>query len=183
MHRQQLLQLLARYKTPYLEEAAMVERTRRFILQHENCFDRSLAPGHVTASTWVVNPTRSHVLMLHHRKLDLWLQPGGHADGETDIVSVALKETAEESGLDASQIKLLSEDIFDVDVHTIHASEHDPRHEHFDPRFLVEIDDRIPLPGSDEAYEVLWVPLEQVLRFNNARSLYRLVQKTRRLTV
>ena len=107
MHRQQLLQLLARYKTPYLEEAAMVERTRRFILQHENCFDRSLEPGHVTASTWVVNPTRSHVLMLHHRKLGLWLQLGGHADGETDIVSVALKETAEESGVDASQVKLL----------------------------------------------------------------------------
>lgn len=183
MHRQQLLQLLARYETPYLEEAAMVERTRRFILQHENCFDRSLEPGHVTASTWVVNPTRSHVLMLHHRKLGLWLQLGGHADGETDIVSVALKETAEESGVDASQIKLLSEDIFDVDVHTIYASEHDPRHQHFDPRFLVEIDDRIPLPGSDEAHEVRWVPLEQVLRFNNARSLYRLVQKTRRLAV
>ena len=183
MHRQQLLALLARYKTPYLEEAAMVERTRRFILQHENCFDRSLVPGHVTASTWVVNPIRSHVLMLHHRKLGLWLQPGGHADGETDIISVALKETVEESGVDASQIKLLSKNIFDVDVHTIYASEHDLRHEHFDPRFLVEIDDRLPLPGSDESHEVRWVPLEQVLRLNNARSLYRLVQKTRQLVV
>ncbi len=159
----------------------MVERTRRFILEHENCFDRRLEPGHVTASTWVVNPARSHVLMLLHRKLGLWLQPGGHADGESDIVSVALKETVEETGLDPSQVKLLSEEIFDVDVHTVHDSEHDSRHLHFDPRFLVEIDERIPLPGSDESHEVRWVALEEVLHLNNARSLYRLVQKTRRL--
>lgn len=183
MHREQLLDLLARYKTPYMEEAAMVERTRHFILQHENCFDRNLAHGHVTASAWVVNPARSHVLMLHHRKLDLWLQLGGHADGETDIISVAMKETEEESGIDASHIKLVSEEIFDVDVHTIYASEHDPRHQHYDPRFLVEIDDQIPLPGNDESHDIRWVPLEHVLSYNNARSLYRLVQKTRQLRI
>lgn len=183
MHRQPLLQSLELYKTPYLEEAAMVERTRRFILEHENCFDRRLTPGHVTGSAWVLNPARSHVLMLHHRKLDLWLQPGGHADENPDILNVVLKETAEESGLDTAQVRLLSERIFDVDVHTIHASAHDQRHEHFDIRFLVEIDDQIPLPGNDESHEIGWIALTKVLRFNNARSFYRMVQKTRRLSV
>jgi len=184
MHRGELLQLLTHYKTPHMEEAAMVERTRRFISQHVNCFDRSLVtPGHVTGSAWVVNPARSHVLMLLHRKLNLWLQPGGHADGDPDIIQVVLKETAEESGVDLSQIHLLSEAIFDVDVHTVHASRHDPRHEHFDIRFLVEIDDTIPLPGNDESHQVGWIALEQISRFNNIRSIYRMRLKTQRLAV
>jgi len=181
MHRQELLQLLADYKTPHMEEAAMVNRTRHFIAQHSNCFDRRLASGHVTGSAWVINPACSHVLMLHHRKLDLWLQPGGHADGDTDIIRVALKETAEESGIDIQQIKLLSESIFDVDVHTVHDSTHDFRHEHFDIRFLLEIDDSLPIPGNDESHEIGWVPLNQVSHFNNAISLRRMVQKTREL--
>lgn len=159
----------------------MVHRTRRFIEQHLNCFDRTLMPGHVSGSSWVLNPARDHVLMMHHRKLDLWLQPGGHADGDPDMLRVVLKETAEESGVDLEHIKLLSEIVFDVDVHTVHESPHDPRHEHFDVRFLVEIDDRLPLPGNDESHEVRWVPLDQVSRFNNALSLRRMVQKTRRL--
>ncbi len=183
MHRQQLLDLLIQYKTPHMEEAAMVDRTRHFVSQHSNCFDRQLMQGHVTGSAWVVNPAHSHVLMLHHRKLDLWLQPGGHADGDSDIVRVALNETSEESGIDIQQIKLLSENIFDVDIHTIHESVHDPRHIHFDIRFLLEIDDQLPLPGNDESHQIGWVPLEKVARFNNALSLRRLVQKTRKLSL
>jgi 8-oxo-dGTP pyrophosphatase MutT (NUDIX family) len=183
MHRQQLLQLLARYRTPFMEEAAMVERSRRFIKEHVNCFDRHLMPGHVSGSAWVVNPDRTHVLMMHHRKLDLWLQPGGHADNDPDILRVVLKECAEESGIALEEIRLVSEAIFDVDVHTVHASVHDPRHEHFDIRFLVEIDDRLPIPGNDESHEIGWIALDEVARFNNARSIYRLVQKTRRLLV
>ena len=183
MHRQQLLQLLSYYKTPYMEEAAMVERTRRYVGQHTNCFERTLLSGHVTGSAWVVSPQRTHVLMMHHRKLDLWLQPGGHADGDADILRVVLKETAEESGVDLNNVKLVSEAIFDVDIHTVHASEHDPRHEHFDIRFLVEIDDQLPLPGNDESHQIGWIPLGQVARFNNARSIYRMVQKTRQLAV
>lgn len=159
----------------------MVDRTRRFVLQHDNCFDRSLAPGHVTGSAWVVNPALTHVLMLHHRKLGLWLQPGGHADGDPDITQVVLKETAEESGVELAQLRLVSDSIFDVDVHTVHTSEHDPRHEHFDIRFLVEIDDRLPIPGNDESHQIGWIALDQVMRFNNARSIYRLIQKTRQL--
>lgn len=182
MHREALLQLLTRYKTPFMEESAMVARTHRFIEQHANCFDRKLLPGHVSGSAWVVNHARTHVLMMHHRKLDLWLQPGGHADNDPDMVRVVLKECAEESGIDIAGIRLVSEAIFDVDVHTVHASAHDPRHEHFDIRFLVEIDDRLPVPGNDESHEIGWIALDEVMRFNNARSIYRLVQKTRRLT-
>lgn len=159
----------------------MVDRTRRFIAKHSDCFNRALAEGHVTGSAWVLNPARDHVLMLHHRKLDLWLQPGGHADGDPDITRVVLKETSEESGVSLEHVRLVSDSIFDVDVHVIHANEHDPRHEHFDIRFLLEMDDQIPLPGNDESHEIGWVSLAEVLRFNNARSFYRMVEKTRRM--
>jgi len=181
MHRQELLQRLSRYRTPFIEEAAMVNRTRNFVMQHSNCFDRHLAIGHVSGSAWVVNPARTHALLLHHRKLGFWLQPGGHADGDSDIVRVVLKETSEESGVDFNDVRLLSDEIFDVDVHTVYESKHDPRHEHFDIRFLVEIDDSIPIPGNNESHDIGWAAIDEVARFNNALSLRRLVTKTRRL--
>lgn len=179
MHRRQLLTLLRDYRTRFLDEAAMLARTRRFVLEHERCFDRSLGHGHVSGSAWVVNPARSHVFLLHHRKLELWLQPGGHADNNHDIIEVALNETAEESGADREAIRLLSEGIFDLDVHLVRETPTEPRHWHYDIRFLVELDDRLHLPGNDESHAVAWVPLHQVMRLNNMRSVHRMVQKTR----
>ncbi len=181
MHRKELLQLLTHYRTPFMEEAGMVARAIAFVRQHVNCFDRHLETGHVTGSSWVVNPSRSRVLLLHHRKLDRWLQPGGHADGDPDMLRVVLKETAEETGLEIEQIHLVAEQIFDVDIHTIYPSAHDALHTHFDVRFLVEIDDAIPLPGNNESYDVRWVALHEVAHYNNALSLHRMVRKTRQL--
>lgn len=181
MHRQELLGLLARHDTRFMDEAAFVAKARRFVEEHPDCFHCDLWPAHVTGSTWVVSPDRGQVLMLHHRKHDQWFQPGGHADADSDILRVALRETAEETGIDPAQVRLLGEDVFDVDIHTIPASARGPRHEHIDIRFLVEIDDRLPIPGNDESHEILWVPLAAVPRFNNNRSTHRMVEKTRRM--
>lgn len=182
MHRSELLALLARYRTPFLEEAAMVDRTRRFVAEQADCFERALTIGHVSGSSWVVNPRRDHVLMMHHRKLDMWLQPGGHADGDHDPLRVAVKETAEEAGVAPEHVRVLSPEVFDVDVHAIPATAREPRHIHYDIRFLLELDDRLVLPGNpDEAHAVAWIPLNDVPRFNNMRSVYRLVRKTRNL--
>jgi len=156
----------------------MVKRTLGFVKAHENCFDRNLAHGHVTASAWVVNPARTHALMLHHRKLNRWFQPGGHADNDPDILQVALKETSEESGIDLTHIKLVDQNVFDVDIHTIYPSQHDHRHIHFDVRFLLEIDDQLPVPGNSESHQIAWIPLWKVSHYNNLRSLYRMVRKT-----
>ncbi len=181
MHRNELLSLLEQYRTPFVYEAGYVMHTRRFIQQHENCFDSTLWEGHVTGSAWVVNPTCSHALLLHHRKHDQWFQPGGHADGDADILRVSLRETREETGLPLDRIKLVSETIFDVDIHHIPASRFGPAHQHYDIRFLLEIDDTLPVPGNDESHEILWVPIDQVKYFNNNLSTYRMVQKTRSL--
>lgn len=181
MHRQELLQLLANHSTRFMDEAGYIDRARAFVQAHPDCFNREHLPGHVTGSAWVISPDRQRVLMMHHRKHDQWFQPGGHADGDADILRVALRETAEESGLDPAHVHLLDGSIFDVDIHTIPASERGPQHEHVDIRFLVEIDDSRPVPGSDESHEVLWVRLNDVSRYNNNRSTWRMTEKTRRL--
>ncbi|TNF36543.1 MAG: NUDIX domain-containing protein [Gammaproteobacteria bacterium] len=181
MHRQELLNMLARHSTRFMEEASYVARAIDFVSRHSDCFHRELWPAHVTGSAWVVNPRRDHVLMLHHGKHLQWFQPGGHADGDADILRVALREISEESGVDPKQIRLLDNDIFDVDIHRIDASDYGPEHEHIDIRFLMEIDDRLDIPGSHESNAVIWVPLFEVSRYNNNRSTYRMLEKTRRL--
>jgi 8-oxo-dGTP pyrophosphatase MutT (NUDIX family) len=181
MHRQELLRLLLEHSTRFMDEAGYRAKAIRFVTAHVDCFHRHLWPMHVTGSSWVVSPGRERVLMLHHRKHDQWFQPGGHADGDADILRVALRETAEETGLDHSHIRLLREDIFDVDIHAIPAIGAEPAHAHIDIRFLVEIDDSLAIPGNDESHEVIWVDLHEVPRFNNNRSTYRMVEKTRLL--
>ena len=179
MHRQELLSLLNKYQTRYIDETAYVSKAKSFVGAHEDCFYRELWPAHVTGSTWVVNPDKSRVLMMHHKKLGKWFQPGGHADGDGDILRVALREMIEETGLDESQVRLVSEDVFDVDIHAIPAMNGEPAHEHIDVRFLVEIDDRLPVPGNDESHEILWIYLREVMSYNNYRSTYRMLEKTR----
>jgi len=181
MHRNQLLTLLQNYRSPFNTEAGYVSRIRRFVMQTENCFDRHVWPGHITGSAWVVNPARDKVLLMHHRKHNQWFQFGGHADGDSDIVRVALRETHEETGLPLDVIRLVDGSIFDVDIHTIPASDKGPEHMHFDIRFLVQIDDSLEVPGNDESHEILWVPLEDVTRFNNNLSTCRMLEKSRRL--
>lgn len=181
MHRVELLNLLADYRTTYMEEAAYLSRAKEFVQVHESVFERDLYPAHVTGSAWVVNPQRTAVLMLLHRKHNQWFQPGGHADGEADILAVALRETTEETGIAPDKIRLVDANIFDLDIHTIPAIGSFPQHEHIDVRFLLEIDDSLPVPGNDESHDIRWLPLNTVARFNNNRSTHRMVDKTRRL--
>ena len=181
MHRQDLLNRLFSYRASFMEERAFVQRAIRYIQNNPDCFEREHGPIHVTGSAWVVNPGRDKVLMVHHGKLHQWFQPGGHADGDADVLNVALNEVSEETGLDSDHISLLSPEIFDVDIHDIPAISGLEEHGHIDIRFLVEIDDSLPVPGSSESHEVRWIDLFQVTSFNNFRSTYRMVEKTRHL--
>lgn len=181
MHRRQLLDLLETYQPRFIEEAGFRARAIAYVGENGDVFSRHLWPAHVTGSAWVVNPSRDKVLLMHHRKLDKWFQPGGHADGEANIVAVALREAAEETGLDMSQLTLLDGQLFDLDIHTIPAIGDYPQHEHIDCRFLVELDDGLDLPGNPESWELAWVPLWQVARFNTNRSTHRMLEKTRRM--
>ena len=82
MHRQPLLSLLDRYLERFPEDRQRAEEIRRFVEERADCFERSCLQGHVTGSAWVASPDGSQALLVRHRKLAAWLQPGGHADGD-----------------------------------------------------------------------------------------------------
>ncbi len=156
----------------------MLSRLRQFVCEYADCFERALTIGHVTGSAWVVDLERKQVLLTHHVNLDKWLQLGGHADGEPDVLKVALREAQEESGL--QEIKPLSFDIFDVDVHEIPARKGVAAHFHYDIRFLFEADRRQPLQITAESKALAWVGIEEVTKLTQEESVLRMVAKTPR---
>lgn len=119
----------------------------------EDPFRRERREGHFTASAWLVSADGHRLLMTHHRKLDLWLQLGGHADGERDLVAVALKEAEEESGLSGLRIEPA---IFDLDRHRIPEQKGVPEHWHYDLRYVVHAGDSEDFVVSDESHDLAW---------------------------
>ena len=156
----------------------MLEVLRKFVQENEHCFERSLLVGHITGSAWIVDPAREQALLTHHGRLDKWMQLGGHADGDPNILQVALRESREESGIDG--IRPVNESVFDVDVHEIPARGAEPAHFHYDVRFLLEADHRRPLQVTSESKALAWVKLTEVVKLTRERSVLRMVEKTPR---
>ena len=155
----------------------MAEQLRAFVAAHDDCFERTLAIGHVTGSAWVVDRAGEAALLTHHRKLGKWLQLGGHADGDGDIRRVARREALEESGL--GDVALAREAIYDVDVHEIPARGLEEAHLHYDVRFAFYADrGGVPI-ASAESHAVAWVPLAEIERYAIDDSVRRLVAKTK----
>ncbi len=113
-----------------------------FCREHSDALHRSCLEGHLTGSAVVVDPSRGETLLLHHTKLGIWVQPGGHADGDGDLARVALREAEEETGLTGLQLVTPA---IDVDIHEIPARGDVPPHLHLDVRFLV-----LAQPGAIE---------------------------------
>ncbi|TDB68250.1 NUDIX hydrolase [Arundinibacter roseus] len=174
MHRQDLLQLLQNYHPKDENERKMVLETQVFVQQNSLCFERSLPSGHVTASAWVISPDLQQVLLMHHKKLDRWFQPGGHCDGDPDVRRVALKETEEETGAFG---QLVGNEIFDVDVHLIPANAKEAAHFHYDIRFLVVADPATKPAANAESKEVRWVSMSDVPYYNSSESILRMQRK------
>lgn len=177
MSRDPLLTALQSYGERHPAEAQTVEQFAAFVRQYPDCFERSLAIGHVTGSAWVVNAAGSHVLLTHHRKLDRWLQLGGHADGCADVLAVALKEVEEESGL--TEVHPITSGIFDVDIHEIPARKSDPAHLHYDVRYLFRADSETAYVVSEESHDLKWIPLEELSDYTTEESMHRMAEKWR----
>jgi 8-oxo-dGTP pyrophosphatase MutT (NUDIX family) len=176
MHRGPLLALLGAYVPFGPEDEGARARIADFVRAHPDCFERSLLVGHVTGSAWIVDRERTHCLLTHHRKLDRWLQLGGHADGDSDVLAVAMREAREESGL--ASLSAVSPSIFDCDVHRIPARAAEPEHWHHDVRFLVEADPAEPFVVSEESKDLAWVALADVARLGTDSSVLRMVDRT-----
>lgn len=145
-------------------------KTAAFVVEHGLAsFGRDPGLGHVTASGFILSPDRSRTLLMHHRKLGRWLQPGGHCDGSSDVRAVALRELSEETGL--RSLRALGPGLFDVDVHAIPARGSEPAHLHHDVRFLFEADPDEPIPGNAESFELAWIELEDLERFTQVSSV------------
>jgi 8-oxo-dGTP pyrophosphatase MutT (NUDIX family) len=157
-------------------EAQAVAATIAFVQAHPDHLRRTCLEGHLTGSAWIVSPDRRRTLLTEHRKLHKWLQLGGHADGDPDLLAVALREAWEESGL--KRLRPVGTALFDVDRHQIPARGAEPEHWHHDLRFLIEADPDEPLVLSSESKSLSWVELSAVTSLNAEESMARMVRKT-----
>ena len=152
---------------PYNEQE---EADRRQMLADMDCFSdlltRENATAHFTASCWIVNPDRTKVLMAYHNLYDSWSWLGGHADGDHDLLAVALREAQEESGLSA--VRAVSPELFSVEILTVDGHEkrghYVPSHLHLNVTYLLEADPALPIRCKpDENSAVRWLSVQDVL--------------------
>ena len=169
---QKLISQLEEY-TPFNEQE---ERDKGVILNalktQPDIFERSNLIAHMTASAWVVNKDRSKILLAYHNIYDSWAWLGGHADGEKDLLKVAMKEVSEESGI--KNIRPVSEDILSVETLTVDGHEkkgiYVPSHLHLNVTFLIEADDteqtRIRV---GENSNVAWFDRDKAVEMSNEK--------------
>jgi 8-oxo-dGTP pyrophosphatase MutT (NUDIX family) len=130
----------------------------RFTAAHDDALLRTCGPGHLTGSALVLEPVAERILLLHHRKLQKWLQPGGHADGDANLAAVALREATEETGIEHLKVVVPA---IHLDVHRVEPPR-EPPHLHYDVRFLLLAREDAVAVGNHESTELRWVSLEEL---------------------
>lgn len=160
---------LLEYRHRWPSEAEVVARFEELLglraadasrdVRADDPYRRERLAGHLTASSWLVDRSGERVLLTHHRKLDRWLQLGGHADGDRDLSRVALREAEEESGLVGL---VLEGDLFDLDRHWIPARAEVSGHWHYDARYVVRAGTREDFVVSAESLDLAWRDIDAI---------------------
>ena len=175
-----LKEQIENYK-PYNEQE---EKDKEVMLKYINTFDDVLTRnnefGHFTASAWVVNKERTKVLMIYHNIYKSWAWTGGHADGEDDLLGVAIREVKEETGV--QNVKALSNDIFSLEIACVNGHEKREKyvasHVHLNVTYLLEVDEKELLKiKEDENSGVKWVNIEDVPNISNEKWMVERVYK------
>lgn len=148
------LQLVADFLVREEGHRVFAEVFKRERSKGRSLFSRDCLPYHLTASAWITNASLTRCLLIFHRKLRVWIQPGGHPDGGHDLRGAALREAQEETGL--SRISFRTNEIFDVDVTPV------PGHSHLDVRYWLVADDEEFSVPSDEVMKCQWFSLQMV---------------------
>lgn len=177
--RERILEALADHEPANRDEGASLERVRSYVEETTSPMDREDRFGHVVASGLLASPELDRIVLLHHRQLGMWLQPGGHAEaGESDPRAVAEREAREETAL-AVEPHPSEGGLLDVDAHRIPVTDAMPEHWHFDLRFLFEADEsQTPSVPEAEGHEVRWFGLDEALEtLELDAGLRRLIQK------
>lgn len=161
--------------TPFdLAEAESIAASLAFLREQSRFWQRENYVGHLTASAWIVNSEKSHVLLTHHRKFDCWLQVGGHVDEEDEsLLAAALREAREESGIQA--VEPLQAHIFDIGHHPVKSAK-EPPHVHYDIRYLL-IAKTMEFVVSEESNDLAWFPLTDVATISSSIALQRMAGK------
>jgi 8-oxo-dGTP pyrophosphatase MutT (NUDIX family) len=175
MYRMQLLNLLQNYFPHDHEEQVSRQRMIQFIQENPLCFERSLEHGHMTASAWLLNQDGSKALLMHHAKLNIWVQLGGHCDGDSNVLGVALKEAQEESGIQT--IVPVKTEIFDIDIHRIPENSREKAHDHYDVRFLLQVTSDENFVQNSESKELRWIDKDEASFPTKSRSIMRMFYK------
>ncbi len=170
-----LLRQLFNYKAFNAEEEKQRQRILKLFNTNASPFDRDHSPKHLAVSAFVVNPSFTHVLLVKHKKLDMWLQPGGHCEDEKTMREGALREITEETGLVDI---LLSNEVFDVNVYEYPCGEHVD----YDIQYLAIANMNEPLVlQEDEVSDIRWVPVDELLDYNPKEPFIRAIEKLKRL--
>lgn len=165
----------ADYAQHWPDEAGVAHAFIALVDDVDDPFVRERLDGHFTASAWLVSADGSRTLLTHHRKLDRWLQPGGHADGDRDLAASALREACEETGLTGLTVEPA---IFDLDRHWIPARDDVPGHWHHDVRYVVRAGANENFVVSEESHALAWRRVEDVAADSAADlSLRRMARK------
>jgi 8-oxo-dGTP pyrophosphatase MutT (NUDIX family) len=148
---------------PSIIEVQHYTKIVTLIREEPRCFWRDCFPAHVTGSALLLNHTGDKVLLNHHKALDKWIQFGGHADGNPDIMDVAKRETEEEAGI--FDFTFAIDGIFDVDTHSVPTNDAkgEPEHEHFDIRYLVQCTKDVDFKISDESVNLKWCNFDEAV--------------------
>ena len=166
MNRGDLIAQLGAYAPRNAQEARDRQVLLHLLRGGENIYSRACAPYHMTASAWIVNPARDRALMAYHKIYNSWSWLGGHADGEEDLLSVALREAREESGI--TRVRPVTGDIYSIEILTVDGhekrGEYVSSHLHLNVTYLLEADDTQPLRAKpDENSGVAWFAQDEAV--------------------
>ena len=166
---------LLAYRQDCPDEGAVVDGFLALLEDPQDPVVRGRLAGHFTGSAWVVSADGRRALLTHHRKLDRWLQPGGHADGDSDLAGVALREAQEETGVPGLRVE---GDIFDIDRHRIPLRGAEPEHWHYDVRYVVRAGGDERFVVNSESRALAWRPVVEVAADSSLEaSLRRMARK------